>query len=98
MNTGKKVEVFSVEKTGARVKTSYDIANRGVIIAGIEAYKAKNWKSETVFYMSGAIHVKLTGKNYGVKSTIESIVIPDGVKEPQLKYDLARLLTQTAIK
>lgn len=98
MGASKVLELYSVETTGVKVKPTYDRISREVLEAALEAFKRKGWVSSSVFYMSGAVHVKLKGKNYGVKSTIEAVAIPEGVKEPQLTEALARLLTQKATK
>lgn len=98
MEESKILELYSVETTGIKVLKTFDKVSSEALREALEAFKRKGWVSSSVFYMSGAVHVKLKGKNYGVKSTIEAVAIPEGVKEPQLTEALARLLTQKATK
>lgn len=98
MEASKILELYSVETTGIKVSKTFDKVSSEALGEALEAFKRKGWVSSSVFYMSGAVHVKLKGKNYGVKSTIEAVAIPEGVKEPQLTEALARLLTQKATK
>jgi hypothetical protein len=87
-----QIVFFTIVQTkGAKVTKQEAFGTKEGVLERIEAYKANGWESSTVFYLSGAIHVKLKGKSYGVKTTIEAIVTPNGVKEPQLKDELFRL-------
>lgn len=94
MNRSRALDIYNLETTGQKTKVIQDKITREVLEAAIEAFKRKGWASSSVFYLSGAVHVKLKGKNYGVKSTIEAVAIPEGVKEPRLSEALDRILTK----
>lgn len=85
------MELVGVQKKGVKTIKKTEFLYKNEVLDLLECYKCNGWESSTVFYLSGAIHIKLKGKSYGVKSTIEAIAIPVGVKEPQLKHDLERL-------
>jgi hypothetical protein len=67
----KRAELSIVQTTGGKVSEAIEETTLGGFFKVVADLRANGWKIENEHLLDGSINVKMSGKSYGVKSTIK---------------------------